>query len=88
MKFELLITVSLMAVVVVTAVAIVDAKHRARNLFSETQQLEVAEDQLNQDWGKLLLEQGTWAAHNRIERIARQDLQMKVPQIDTIKMVQ
>ena len=88
MKVELLITGSLMAIVVVTAVGIVDAKHRARSLFSETQQLEIAEDQLNQDWGKLLLEQGTWAAHNRIERIAKQDLQMKVPQIDTIKMVQ
>lgn len=88
MKIELLITVSLMAMVVVTAVSVVDAKHRARSLFSETQQLEAREDQLNQNWGKLLLEQGTWAAHNRIERIARQDLQMKVPKIDAIKMVQ
>ena len=88
MKLKLLSVAGLIGLIVTTAVAIVEAKHRARNLFGETQALEVAEDQLNQDWGKLLLEQGTWAAHNRIERIAKQDLQMKVPRIEAIEMVQ
>ena len=35
---------------------------------------------LDVEWGQLQLEQSTWAAHARIEKIAKERLQMKAPQ--------
>ncbi len=35
--------------------------------------------ELEVEWGQLQLEQSTWAAHARIEKIARERLGMKVP---------
>jgi cell division protein FtsL len=48
-------------------------------LFSELQRQESSRDLLNIDWGRLQLEQSTWATHGRIERMAREELQMIVP---------
>ena len=35
---------------------------------------------LEVEWGQLQLEQSTWAAHARVEKIAREKLGMKAPQ--------
>ncbi|MCG8382241.1 MAG: cell division protein FtsL [Gammaproteobacteria bacterium] len=88
MKLQTFIIFGVLGAVVISAVEIVAAKHRARVLFSESQYLESVEDQLNQEWGQLLLEQGVWAAHRRIESVAVEELKMRVPQISDIKMVQ
>ncbi|MCG8433550.1 MAG: cell division protein FtsL [Gammaproteobacteria bacterium] len=62
-----------------TAVAVVYAKHRNRVLFNELQVLSKERDQLDIEWGQLQLEQSTWATHGRIERIAREQLNMITP---------
>ena len=36
-------------------------------------------DRLEIEWGQLQLEQSTWAAHARIEKVARERLHMKPP---------
>ncbi|MCW8982767.1 MAG: cell division protein FtsL [Gammaproteobacteria bacterium] len=41
--------------------------------------MEQRRDQLNTYWGRLQLEQSTWATHGRIEKIARTKLQMVIP---------
>lgn len=63
-----------------TALLVVKSRHEARQLFVELQRLEHERDTLNERWEKLLLEQGTWDNHHRIERVARERLGMNVPE--------
>jgi cell division protein FtsL len=46
-------------------------------LYVELRELQVARDNLNVDWGRLQLEQSTWATHSRVEAVARKKLGMR-----------
>ena len=70
---------ALLAAAVASAVGVVYARHESRRLFVELSALEAARDELNIDFGRLQLEQATWADANRIEKIARGDLGMDFP---------
>ena len=65
--------------VVVTALQVVLARHESRRLFVEIQKLEKVRDSLNEEWGRLQLEQSTWATNGRIESMARSELKMILP---------
>jgi cell division protein FtsL len=39
------------------------------------------------EWGQLQLEQGTWATHSRVERIARKKLHMVNPKMEAVVIV-
>lgn len=71
--------VPLTLLLVVLAVTVVHLRHYSRSLFTELQQLKVERDALNTEWGKLLLEEGAWSQHRRIERTARTRLHMAMP---------
>lgn len=70
---------ALLAAAVASAVGVVYARHESRRLFVELSALEEARDELNIDFGRLQLEQATWADANRIEKIARGELGMDFP---------
>ena len=70
----------LLLIVVGCGLATVNANHRARKLFSALEKEQQRMRALDVEWGQLQLEQSTWAAHARIEKIAKERLQMKVPQ--------
>lgn len=72
---------------VISAVGVVKAKHETRRLFTEIQDLERSTDQLNEEWGRLKLEQSTWAANANIETIAIHELEMKLPDINSIILI-
>ena len=76
---KLLLTLLLILVVLVSAVEIVVAQHQVRKLFIEITELEKTRDELNEEWGRLQLEQSTWATDVRIESIARTELSMMEP---------
>lgn len=65
--------------VFVTALGVVYTQHQARKSFVELQALQAVRDELNIEWGRLQLEQSTWATHGRIEVIARDKLEMMIP---------
>lgn len=69
------------------ALAVVTARHQARKLFVELQALEQQARALDIEWGRLQLEQSTWAMHARIEQIASQQLRMAVPDLKRIQAV-
>ncbi|MBK8161956.1 MAG: cell division protein FtsL [Gammaproteobacteria bacterium] len=73
--------------VLASALAAVYTKHRSRQLFVELESLKAQRDDLNIEWGQLMLEQATWATPTRVELIARQRLGMTVPPSDTIRIV-
>jgi cell division protein FtsL len=51
------------------------------------QELERTRDAMNVEWGQLQLEQGTWATHSRVERIARRRLHMVVPEAESMVII-
>ena len=77
----------LLAANVATAIAVVQARHQHRQLFVELSKLERARDELNIEFGRLQLEQATWAESNRIDQVARNRLGMKFPEGDEIVVV-
>ena len=76
---KLLLTLLLILVVLVSAVEVVVAQHQVRKLFIEITELEKTRDELNEEWGRLQLEQSTWATDVRVENIARTELSMMEP---------
>jgi len=77
----------LIAANLASAVAVVYARHQHRQLFVELSRLEKARDALNIEFGRLQLEQATWAESNRIDQIARNKLGMKFPETGEIVVV-
>ena len=77
----------LVAANVATALLIVRDRHEHRQGFVALNRLEKARDELNIEFGRLQLEQATWAQANRIDQVARQKLGMKFPEADDIVVV-
>ena len=69
----------LVLILLVCALSIVASNHRGRKLFVELEREQTRMRALDVEWGQLQLEQSTWANHARIEKIAREKLQMKTP---------
>ena len=77
----------LVAANVLSAIAVVFARHEHRVLFIELTKLEKARDELNIEFGRLQLEQATWAESNRIDQVARNRLGMRYPDAREIVVV-
>jgi cell division protein FtsL len=72
---------------VASGVWIVEVEHRSRQLFAAAE-VEARElDRLQVDWGRLQIEQSTYATHSRIETLARQRLQLTEPDDDALAVV-
>lgn len=79
--------VALIAAVVCSALLVVTMRHESRLAFARLTVLEQKRDELNIEWGKLLLEQGTWSQNARIEKLARTRLDMNLPDPDRVVMM-
>ena len=77
----------LFAAVIVVSVAVVQTRHESRQMFAQLQTHQAERDALNVEWGRLLLEEGAWSQHRRIEQMARQRLDMSTPESAGIRVV-
>ena len=77
----------LLAASVASAIAVVHARHRHRQLFVELSGAEKTRDALNIEYGRLQLEQATWAESVRVDAVARERLGMKFPQAGEIVVI-
>ena len=75
-------------VCVVSAMALIYTKHESRRLFIELEQLTAVRDELNIEWGRLQIEQSTWATHARIEQVAREKLALSRPLAGEIYVIE
>ena len=82
-----LLLVVLVAANAASAIAVVYARHLHRQAFATLTRLEHVRDELEIDFGRLQLEQATWAESNRIDQVARNRLGMKFPEGDEIVVV-
>lgn len=87
MKGLKVIAMGLTLAVTASALAVVYSQHRARALFVELQRLEREQAELDTQWGRLELEQSTWATQGRIERLARERLDMRLPDFEREEIV-
>ncbi|AXM96339.1 cell division protein FtsL [Pseudomonas plecoglossicida] len=77
----------LFVAVLVSAIAVSYSAHWNRQLLN-TLYGELSErDKAQAEWGRLILEQSTWTAASRIESLASEQLQMRVPAADEVRMV-
>ena len=81
---QLLVTLLLATAVLLSATGVVYAKYASRKQFVALQQLRAERDAVEVQWGRLQLEQSTWATHARVERIARKQLDMHMPQANDV----
>ncbi|MFB3091212.1 MAG: cell division protein FtsL [Gammaproteobacteria bacterium] len=70
-----------------SAIKVVIARHDTRRLFVEIQKLEKDRDNLNEEWGRLQLEQSTWATDARIESVSKTELHMIEPKIRSVTLI-
>ncbi len=75
------------AAVFFSAVEVVVARHETRKLFVEIQTLEKQRDNLNEEWGRLQLEQSTWATDSRIESVSKTELHMIEPETRSVMLI-
>ncbi|MCP5406470.1 MAG: cell division protein FtsL [Chromatiaceae bacterium] len=84
---ELLVIATLGFAVLLTSIGVVHAKYSSRKYFVELQKLRLQQDELDVEWGRLQLEQSTWATEHRVERIARGKLKMRIPSAEEVMVI-
>lgn len=83
LRVNLILALALIA----CALSVVSARHQARKLFMASQAEEKRTRSLDIEWGRLQLEQSTWAMHGRVEQVARAQLGMAIPELDRIRVL-
>ena len=78
---------ALLVSLLVSGLMVVKTTHENRFAFNELQVLREEANQLDVEWGQLLLEQSTFGLGGRIEQKATRELQLQVPRISDIVMV-
>ena len=81
------INLILFGVLILVALGVVTAQHKARKLYFELEQQEQLTKSFETEYGQLQLEQSTWAMHSRLEEYAQQKLQLKVPEMKRIQVI-
>jgi len=77
----------LLFVTIACALGVVTSQHKARKLFVELRNEKELAQQMEVEWGKLQIEQSTLAMPARVEKLARQQLQMHVPPSEQIRYI-
>ena len=79
------INLLLSVVVLVSAVGTIAAQHQARKRLQALEQERDRSHNLEVEFGQLQLEMSSWAAHTRIEKIAREKLGMQPPDMKKVQ---
>jgi len=70
-----------------SAVQVIYARHKARDMFVRLEKLNAERDSLDMEWGRLQLEQSYWSSHAFVERVANAKLRMSLPQTKDVRIV-
>jgi cell division protein FtsL len=79
MSARMLALIVLLAGAVASGIGVVATRQQSRQLFAALAELERERDELNIEYGRLQLEQATWTETNRLEQLARTQLEMVFP---------
>ncbi len=83
----LLLVTGLVVACLITATVVINVSHLTREHYVRLQQLERERDQLQTEWGQLLLEESAWSSPARIERLAIERLEMRLPHVNEVEVI-
>jgi cell division protein FtsL len=81
------VLMALLIAMIASAIGVVWTRHESRVLFVNLTALQNQRDELNIEYGKLELEQATYAEPRRIDDEARQQLGMVEPRPQDIRLL-
>lgn len=81
------LNITALTLILASALAVIHATHACRALYARLQVLESSQWYLQEEYGRLLLEHSTWASHHRVEKLARDELKMRAPDLAQLKVV-
>lgn len=73
--------------VVGSAFTLIYAKHESRKLYTTLQKMQKSKDAHHAEWTQLLLEEGVLSSDVRVEKIARENLNMMVPPSNQVVVI-
>lgn len=77
----------LFLMVIWASIEVVSNRQEARSLYSALRDVELERDRLKIEWQRLRTEQSALLNHGEIERQARRSLNMKMPDLQDIKVI-
>lgn len=80
-------TAAIVLALVASSVAVAYSVHKSRLNLAQLQSLQEERDNLEVEWGQLLLEQQAWGAYGRIGKVAVDELGMRSPAPHEVMMV-
>lgn len=86
-RAQLTVLLILLFSLLLSAIGVVYSKYSSRKHFVILQQLRAERDAAEVEWGRLQLEENTWATHARVEKIARKRLNMQIPTANEVVVV-
>jgi len=81
---NVLAVIILLVMVELCALSVVYTTYQNRVLFAELENLRSGAEDMQSTWTQLLLEQSTLASFQRVEQVAKQHLQMTIPDPRTV----
>nr|WP_300308844.1 cell division protein FtsL [Halomonas sp.] len=84
---RLILVLALLGACLVSALAVISVSHQTRTQYARLQSLEREQQQLQTEWGQLLLEESAWSTPSRIESMAVERLEMHLPDIHDIEVI-
>lgn len=70
-----------------TAVGVVYLKYLSRQSYTDISRSQQEIDQLDVEWNRLQIEEGTFSGHARVERTAEERLGMSLPDLEETVMI-
>ncbi|MBD3897396.1 cell division protein FtsL [Halomonas sp. ML-15] len=86
-RLSLVVVIGLVVVTLASAMAVIVSSHLTREQYARLQQLEREQNQLQTEWGQLLLEESAWSSPARIERLAIERLEMRLPDVNEVEVI-
>ncbi len=82
-----LLNLALCLALVASALSVIETSHLCRQMYSRLQALQAAQWDMQEQQGRLLLEQSTWATDARIESVSRTELHMIEPETRAVMLI-
>ena len=86
-RYAMLLGFLLLLLLVISAQFVIYSSFQARGYINHLHQLERERNDMQVEWGQLLLEQSAWASHSRVESMVTEQLDMGVPLAQKIILV-
>ena len=81
------IVMLLIAAVMTSAIAVIYSSHRCRQLYGQLQEMQAGRWHMEEEWGRLLLQESTLASPYLVAQSATEELEMYVPDAAELRLV-